>query len=153
LTAAREVTDSRVVKAYAHPLRVEILRLLEDRVASPTELATELGAPLSNTSYHVRRLEELGLIELRGRILRRGAVEHRYAARVHTSYVRTAGRVDDEGWTAIARELERTLTRIERLVEQSETRVASGDGSGTQEATVILMRFAGPEGGARRRRR
>ncbi len=140
-----------MVKAYAHPLRVEILRLLEDRVASPSELAAEVGAPLSNTSYHVRRLEELGLVELKGRILRRGAVEHRYAARVHTSYVRTAGRVDEQGWASIARELEKTLARIERLVADSEARVAS-DGAVAQEATVILMRFAGPEDGRRRRR-
>lgn len=141
-----------MVKAYAHPLRVEILRLLEGREASPTELAAELGSPLSNTSYNVRRLEALGLIELTDRIMRRGAVEHRYRARVNTSYLRTAGRVDEQGWSAIARELERTRARIERIVAESESRLGSKRGAAAQEASVILMRFTGPEEEKRARR-
>ena len=138
------MTDSRVVKAYSHPLRIDILRLLEGRVASPSELAAELGTPLSNTSYHVRRLEALGLVELTGHVLRRGAVEHRYTARVHTHYTRAVGRADEQAWSSIGAELRRTARRIERLIAESEDRIASGGDSDAQDATVVMMQFGGP---------
>ena len=140
------MTDSSVVKAYSHPLRIGILRRLEGRVASPSELAAELGAPLSNTSYHVRRLEALGLVELTGEVVRRGAVEHRYTARVHTHYARTIGRADEQARSAIAAELRKALRRIERVIADSETRVAAGGGDGAVNATVVMIQFAGPEG-------
>jgi DNA-binding transcriptional ArsR family regulator len=74
--------DVRVVKALAHPTRVRILHILRDReLASPVELAGELGLPLGTVGYHVRRLEVLGFIELAKRTQRRGAVEHHYRAR------------------------------------------------------------------------
>jgi DNA-binding transcriptional ArsR family regulator len=77
-----DVVDARVVKALAHPTRVRILRILRDReLASPVELAAELGIPLGTVGYHVRRLELLGFIELAKRTQRRGAVEHHYRAR------------------------------------------------------------------------
>lgn len=88
------ITDPRVVKAYAHPLRIRIHALLGDRVASPSEIASELDVPLSNASYHVRRLLALGLIELVERVSRRGAIEHRYTARYHVV-------VSDEEWGAL----------------------------------------------------
>lgn len=74
--------DARVVKALGHPTRVRILNVLRDReLASPVELAGELGVPLGTIGYHVRRLEQLGFIELARRTQRRGAVEHHYRAR------------------------------------------------------------------------
>jgi DNA-binding transcriptional ArsR family regulator len=74
--------DVRVVKALGHPTRVRILGVLREReLVSPVELSTELGVPLGTVGYHVRRLEELGFIELARRTQRRGAVEHHYRAR------------------------------------------------------------------------
>jgi DNA-binding transcriptional ArsR family regulator len=75
-----EIDDARLIKGLAHPLRIHILRVLEDRVASPSEIAEEIGAPLGNVSYHVRFLARVGLIELSGTKPRRGAVEHYYRA-------------------------------------------------------------------------
>src|SRR5690242_4966125 len=75
-----EIDDPRFVKALAHPLRIHILRILEDRTASPRELADELEAKLPNVSYHVRFLERLGLLELVDTQPRRGALEHFYRA-------------------------------------------------------------------------
>lgn len=72
--------DPRLVKAMAHPLRMRLLTLLNQRVASPSELAKELGEPLGNVSYHVRILAELGCLELVRTTPRRGAVEHHYRA-------------------------------------------------------------------------
>ena len=67
MTIPLDITDARIVRAYAHPLRIHILGLLDNRVASPREIAAELGTPLSNTAYHVRQLVALGLVELVGR--------------------------------------------------------------------------------------
>jgi DNA-binding transcriptional ArsR family regulator len=76
----RDITDPSLAKALAHPLRTRILSALEDRTASPSELATELGAPLGVVSYHVRRLAALRFLKLVKRVPRRGAVEHYYTA-------------------------------------------------------------------------
>lgn len=72
--------DQRLIKALAHPLRAEILSLLNERVASPNELAKGLGEGLSQVSYHVKVLHECDCIELVKTEPRRGAVEHYYRA-------------------------------------------------------------------------
>ena len=56
------------------------MTLLNERVASPSELADELGEPLGNVSYHMRRLAELECIELVRTTPVRGALEHHYRA-------------------------------------------------------------------------
>jgi DNA-binding transcriptional ArsR family regulator len=72
------ISDPRLVRALAHPMRMSILSILEQRVASPKELALEMNAPLTHVSYHVRQLAELGLLKLVRTTPRRGAVEHHY---------------------------------------------------------------------------
>lgn len=188
VTIPIDITDPRLVKAYAHPLRVHILGLLDNRVASPSEIAEELGTPLSNTSYHVRQLASLGLVELVERAARRGAIEHYYTAKVRPKitddawaalpailkraviggglqqavahiaaaaqqggfdrddihFSRTAGRLDAPGWKAVERELVGVLERIERVVEESEARLADDPNREAEDATILMMLFAGP---------
>lgn len=86
-----DISDPRVIKALTHPLRVQILRALEERTASPSELADEIGAPLGNVSYHVRQLHGLGLIKLVKKTPRRGAIEHHYKALVQPP-------ISEEAW-------------------------------------------------------
>jgi Helix-turn-helix domain len=69
-----------MAKALAHPLRVQLLAGLNEGVASPNELAKKLNEPLTNVSYHVRMLHDLGCIELVDTEPRRGALEHYYRA-------------------------------------------------------------------------
>ncbi|MDQ3849479.1 MAG: winged helix-turn-helix domain-containing protein [Actinomycetota bacterium] len=77
----RQLDDgTRMAKALGHPLRAKLLARLNEGVASPNELAGELGEPLGNVSYHVRTLLELDCIELVDTAHRRGAVEHYYRA-------------------------------------------------------------------------
>jgi DNA-binding transcriptional ArsR family regulator len=73
-----DIDDPRLVKALAHPLRIRVMSLLEQRSATPKEMALELGVPLENLSYHVRTLRDFGFIKLERRRMVRGAVEHRY---------------------------------------------------------------------------
>jgi DNA-binding transcriptional ArsR family regulator len=76
----KDITDPSLAKALAHPLRTRILGALEDRTASPSELAQEFGASLGVVSYHVRRLHSLRFLKLVKSVPRRGAVEHYYTA-------------------------------------------------------------------------
>ena len=89
-----DINDPRLVKALAHPVRVQILSSLEDRVASPSRLAEELDVPLGTVSYHVRILAGLGLIELVDQKQRRGAIEHYYRARGPT-------RISEAAWEKV----------------------------------------------------
>lgn len=75
-----DIDDPRLVKALAHPIRVRILGVLENRSATPRELADELGLPLENVSYHVRTLKNFGFIKLERTRPVRGAIEHHYRA-------------------------------------------------------------------------
>lgn len=70
----------KLVKGLSHPVRMECLTILATRVASPRELSELLEHDLSNVSYHVRTLVELGLVELVGEESIRGAVAHFYKA-------------------------------------------------------------------------
>ncbi len=79
-TKKRDGVEQIVAKAFAHPLRVEILIILNERVASPNLLAQELGQSLNLVAYHVRVLEKYDCIELVDTKQRRGATEHFYRA-------------------------------------------------------------------------
>jgi DNA-binding transcriptional ArsR family regulator len=75
-----DLVDPRLAKALAHPLRARILVVLNERVASPNEIAQLLGERLPNVSYHVRALVDLDCIALVRTAQRRGAIEHYYQA-------------------------------------------------------------------------
>ncbi|HEU4739947.1 MAG TPA: winged helix-turn-helix domain-containing protein [Solirubrobacterales bacterium] len=70
--------DQRMVRALGHPLRVEILRLLEEGPSGPKRLSDRMGEPLGNVSYHMKVLSKCDCVELIETIPSRGAVEHIY---------------------------------------------------------------------------
>jgi DNA-binding transcriptional ArsR family regulator len=75
-----DLVDPRIAKALSHPMRARILGILDERVASPNEIAEMIDERLPNVSYHVRALLDLGCIELVDTAQRRGAIEHYYKA-------------------------------------------------------------------------
>jgi DNA-binding transcriptional ArsR family regulator len=93
LNPYNDISNVSLAKALAHPLRARILAALEERTASPSELAAELDASLGVVSYHVRRLVALGFVEPVRRVARRGAVEHYYTTI-------TRPRITDATWAA-----------------------------------------------------
>lgn len=125
-----EIDDPRLVKGLAHPLRVQILRVLENRVASPSEIAEELHAPLGNVSYHVRFLARVGLIELARTRPRRGAVEH---------YYRSVGRVrvTDKAWAQVPEVVKSSLvgSTLDQIGRSSGAAAAAG-GFDRSEAVI-----------------
>ena len=76
----KEGVEQIVAKAFAHPLRVQILIILNEKVASPNLLAQQLDQSLNLVAYHVRVLEKYDCIELVDTKQRRGATEHFYRA-------------------------------------------------------------------------
>ena len=113
---ARDVTDNRVIRALAHPLRVAALTLLDDRTLSPKELAEQLGVPLPLASYHIRRLYQLDLIELVGTQQRRGALQHFYRARERP-------KITDEAWAQVPAIVKREL--IAATLAQTNAEIAA----------------------------
>jgi DNA-binding transcriptional ArsR family regulator len=99
-----QISDQNVIKALAHPLRVQILGILETRAASPNELAQELGAPLGNVSYHTRELLRFGLVKLVKKTPRRGAIEHYYRATKQPQ-------ITEAGWAATPRVVKDAMVR------------------------------------------
>jgi DNA-binding transcriptional ArsR family regulator len=93
-TDRRRLESEQLMKAMSHPLRAAILRVLNERTASPAELARELDDHLHNVSYHTKRLEQLGCVELVKERHVRGAVEHFYRAT-------TRALVDSSEWEAL----------------------------------------------------
>jgi DNA-binding transcriptional ArsR family regulator len=103
VTPNRPVVDQRVVKALAHPLRSRLLAILNERVASPNELAGELGESLGVVAYHVRILADIKAVELVDTAQRRGATEHYYRATMRPFFV---GR----DWTRLPESLRRSIS-------------------------------------------
>jgi DNA-binding transcriptional ArsR family regulator len=187
-----DISDPRIIKALTHPLRIQILAALDERTASPSELADELKAPLGNVSYHVRQLAALGLIKLVKRTPRRGAIEHHYKAvgrpqisddawagtpptvkdavvgaalgelgsavtaaaaaggfsRADAHLNRAQVTVDERGWKDIDKELNATVARVQKIVDDSAKRLAKVGQDGEQSATVVTMLFGSGDGKA-----
>jgi Helix-turn-helix domain len=78
-TKTRSAVDPNAVKAIAHPIRYEALRVFEYLgLSSPSEVARELGEPLNKVTHHVDVLVECEAIELVETRPVRGAVQHFY---------------------------------------------------------------------------
>jgi DNA-binding transcriptional ArsR family regulator len=98
LTAQRLpiLISPQLVKACAHPTRLRLLTILKERTASPSELAVATGEALNNVSYHIKKLAQLGCIEL-------VRVESVKGDRVVQRFYRATVRpyVDAEDWDAM----------------------------------------------------
>ncbi len=79
------------IMALNHPLRRQVLRVVEEGgTASATELCQRFELPLSNVSYHVKVMVDLGVLELVRTRKVRGARErfYRVASDRQASWVR-----------------------------------------------------------------
>jgi DNA-binding transcriptional ArsR family regulator len=94
--------DQKLVRAIGHPLRLRLLTIFNERVASPSDLAAELGEPIGNVSYHTRILARLGCVELVRTKQVRGAVEHYYRAVVRPVF-------SDEDWAELPMSIRKSL--------------------------------------------
>jgi DNA-binding transcriptional ArsR family regulator len=134
VTEQVEITDPKVARAYAHPARIHILSLLDQRVASLREIADEIRAPLPQTRYHVRQLVSWGFVERVRRPPRRGAIQHLYTARVRPV-------IQDELWGKLPEIAKRPL--IDGLLRHAGAEVdAAVERGGFDRAEAHLTRSA-----------
>src|ERR1700742_700711 len=127
-----ETSEARIAKALAHPLRARILQRLGERVASPGDLAVELGAPLGVVSYHVRMLRDYDCVELVRTEPRRGALQHFSRAIARPN-------LDDDQWRTLPSGLRGELAG-ETLTELVGDLGVSADAGHLHDPEVILNR-------------
>lgn len=101
----RKIIDPTIAKAFTHPLRGHVLvTLCEKGIASPKEIAEEIGIDVSEVSYHFRELKRRKLIKLVRTEKRRGFAEHFYEPTEPVLYF------DDEDWMRIPQKLRSTFS-------------------------------------------
>jgi len=127
------LVDPRLAKALSHPMRTRILAILNERVASPNELAELLGERLPNVSYHVRALLDLGCIELVSTAQRRGAIEHYYRALTRPFF-------SDKDWKRLPRSGRQAVTDLTLQMVWDETSAAVKKGTFENQADRHLSR-------------
>jgi DNA-binding transcriptional ArsR family regulator len=116
-----DITDTETVKALSHPLRVQILRMLEEKDGSPVEIATALGLPVNRVSYHMRQLARFELIKLVKTTPRRGAVEHHYRLEARP-------RISDRAWSQVPEIVKQAMTgaAVEQILQHVHASAARG---------------------------
>lgn len=98
----RPIIDPDLVSALSHPLRLHVLDVLSESVASPSDLAREAGLGVNYVAYHVKELEKLGYVELVKTEPRRGTVEHYYRASQRFL-------IDDREWELLPKPIKKGL--------------------------------------------
>src|ERR671933_307056 len=127
-----ETSEARIAKALAHPLRARILQRLGERVASPGDLAVELGAPLGVVSYHVRMLRDYDCVELVRTEPRRGALQHFYRATARPN-------LDEDQWRTLPSGLRKELSG-ETLQELVDDLAAAADAGRLEDPELVINR-------------
>jgi hypothetical protein len=132
MTKTKTGVDQRLVRAIGHPLRLRLLTIFNERVASPSDLAAELGEPIGNVSYHTRILARLGCVELVKTKQVRGAVEHYYRAVVRPVF-------SDDDWAELPLSIRKSLAGAV-LTEIADDMSASANAGGFDRDNVHLSR-------------
>jgi|SRR5215217_1382394 len=132
MTKTKTGVDQRLVRAIGHPLRLRLLTIFNERVASPSDLAAELGEPIGNVSYHTRILARLGCVELVKTKQVRGAVEHYYRAVVRPVF-------SDDDWAELPLSIRKSLAGAV-LTEIADDMSASASEGGFDRDDVHLSR-------------
>jgi DNA-binding transcriptional ArsR family regulator len=132
MTKTKTGVDQRLVRAIGHPLRLRLLTIFNERVASPSDLAAELGEPIGNVSYHTRILARLGCVELVKTKQVRGAVEHYYRAVVRPVF-------SDDDWAELPLSIRKSLAGAV-LTEIADDMGASANAGGFDRDDVHLSR-------------
>ena len=132
MTKTKTGVDQRLVRAIGHPLRLRLLTIFNERVASPSDLAAELGEPIGNVSYHTRILARLGCVELVKTKQVRGAVEHYYRAVVRPVF-------SDDDWAELPPSIRKSLAGAV-LTEIADDMGSSANEGGFDRDEVHLSR-------------
>ena len=159
LMSKKAPTEYEILKAVGHPVRHEILAILVAGEASAKELAARLKMPLSNVSYHVKVLRELGLLVLVRETPRRGAVERHYRADKKSPAAAWEGlarnsvkpspaganidgrtlTLDKKGRTAIAAATKSFIKEVDKIEADAAKRTASGRAEANRVSVAVVQ--------------
>lgn len=130
----REVIDQRLVRALAHPLRIQILEILCERVASPNVLSEHLKMGLSHVAYHTRALNKCGCLVLVETAQRRGATEHFYKAAPDAF-------LGSRAWRLVPRSLRASVSgaSLQSLFDKAVAALAAGTIDDREDTTLTWM--------------
>lgn len=138
--AERERSTAAAV--LAHPLRVRILALLNERDLSPVEFCREGFAPgdmqVSHVAYHFRELAQYGCLEVVEENKRRGSIEHVY---------RGIGRAyfSDTQWCSLTQEERIRISKavVQGLIARADEAMMAGtfDSREDRHLSWIAMRL------------
>lgn len=138
-TQRPELISPQLAAAMSHPTRVQAMTILNERISSPRQIAAEIDEPLSNVTYHVNQLRDLGCIELaRTEAARGGRVLERFYRATQRSYF------DEEAWKALS-ERERlgvtgaAMRIIAKDIAQSMASGAFSSGDGAHFGRSVLQ--------------
>ncbi|MFN8217323.1 MAG: helix-turn-helix domain-containing protein [Solirubrobacterales bacterium] len=136
----RASLDARLAKALNHPVRTEIIAILSDRAASPSELAETLDMELSNVSYHVRTLHELDCLEVVDRTQVRGAMKTRYRAT-------TRMLLDTDHWSRLGKETRAgiSINAVNEVIDRATQAILAGSLDERTDRAVITLKLDADE--------
>lgn len=128
--------DKRLTQALNHPLRTEIIAILSDTCASPSEMADMLGEELSNVSYHTKQLLELDCIEVVDKKQVRGAVKTRYRAT-------TRMLLDNPDWERLGRTVRTgvSINAVNEVTRRAADALEAGTFDRRTDRTLITMKL------------
>lgn len=131
LDGLKTFLDRRLVRALGHPLREHILAVLNERVASGTEIGEEIGADVSSFYHHVKELERLGCIERVETRRRRGSKEHLFQAKRALFF-------DDEAWQKLPASVRAdvTVSFVQQIFDKAVDSIEAGAFGATEEEHV-----------------
>lgn len=172
---ARYGIGNRILRLLSHPLRIEVLRVLDTRVASPKELAEELGEGLGHVSYHFKYLRNAGCIEILDTEPRRGAIKHYYQSKpgeeepggtfrdfvaeavraLNDGHFHTQGNhslswtpmeLDDEGWRELVEHRAAWSNELTRIKAEAAERLAGESEPSARRFVAGTIGFETPPG-------
>jgi hypothetical protein len=113
--------DRRLIGLASDPDRLGALTLLNERSAGAAEVAEALDLELPAAARLLDQMHDIGLTEVVGEALNRGAVEPRYRALVRVLW-------DDEDWAALDLEEQKQMTAwiVEMISSDAREAVEAG---------------------------
>jgi hypothetical protein len=126
--------ETTLAAIVAHPTRARCFSILAERTASPVEIAQEIVKDGGHVGYHVRKLQQLDLIELVDERPVRGAVEHFYRA-IERPVVR------EEGFAKQTPEEREVFTRHTLQLHVTDIARAMDEHTFDERANRALIRF------------
>jgi len=117
----RTIIDECLAKALGNSFRQQIVWLLNERIASPSEIAKELRVSLNKVCHHIKVLEAAKCIELVFERPHGTSIQHFYQATSRAF-------LDDTDWSGVAESLKDGLraTLLRTLVDDAVDAVVTG---------------------------